>query len=177
MTSKPWFKDISQFNKKEDYLPIFSGVLFVETITIYLALLGVLKSRSLETWYTKYRLAAVLADIIIVSIIIIVTRYLYPFFFSTFFIVYFVCLAIVVQIIHDVLFYLVIRMVPKGRNAMIDTFKGYAKEVGIYAILGDSIVITSACLMTSFMANYTINYNIISLVATIYFIPYILYTK
>jgi len=177
MTSSPIFTDISRYNNTDDYLPIFSSVIFVETFAIYAVLLGLFPSKHLELWYTKYRLSAVMADIIIVSIIIIVARYLYSFFFSSFFIVYFVCLAILVQIVHDFLFYLVIKMVPKGKNAMIDTFKAYAKEAGTYAVLGDSVVIASGCLIASFMAGHNANYNIVSLITSAYFIPYILYTK
>lgn len=177
MTLNSYFTDISRYNNTGDYLPIFNSVLFVETFNIYSVLLGLFPSKHLELWYTKYRLSAVITDVIIINIIIIVARYLYPFFFSSFFILYFVCLAILVQIVHDFLFYLVIKMVPKGKNAMIDTFKAYAKEAGVYAVLGDSIVITFSCLIASFMAGHSVNYNIVSLIISAYFIPYILYTK
>lgn len=175
--STPLFKDISKFSNVSDYLPIFNGILFIETFTIYLTLLGFYKSKYLEIWYTKYRLSAVMTDLIIVNIIIIITRFLYHYLFSTFSIIYFIGLAIVIQIIHDFLFYILITIVPKGHNAMIDTFKNYVKEAGKFAILGDSLVITTSCLGASLLANYNLNYNIITLFTTLYFIPYILYTK
>ena len=55
---------------------------------------------------------------------------------------------------------------------MLDFFKGYAKEVGVGAILGDSFMMILACLFSSNFATYSLNVNIIALVISIYFIPY-----
>ena len=175
--SPSWFKDISTFSNVSDYLPIFNGVLFIETFNIYLALFEVFKSKNLEIWYTKYRLSAVMTDVLIVNIVIIVTRFLYHYIFTTFSILTFCILAIAVQMVHDVFFYLIISKIPKGKNGMIDTFKNYSSEVGAYAIIGDAVVVTSSCLTASYLANYDLNYNLITMLLTLYFIPYTLYTK
>ena len=57
---------------------------------------------------------------------------------------------------------------------MFDFFKGYAKEVGIGAIIGDSFMMILACLMSSHFATYNLNFNIIILIVSLYFFPYIL---
>jgi len=67
--------------------------------------------------------------------------------------------------------------VPVGMNRMLDTFKKYSKEVGLYAVLGDSIIMISSCLLASNLANYSTNLNIINLIVTLYFIPYVIYHK
>jgi hypothetical protein len=178
---QPFFKDISKFNKVSDYLPIVAAVLCVETFTIFYAFVVNKKYRSsvLESWYKTYRLAAVLADVTIVIIGIIITRFLYPYIFPTsgFSIIKFVGLAVCVQIVHDILFYLFFSAVPVGMNRMLDTFKIYSKEVGLYAVLGDSIIMISSCLIASNLANYNTNLNIISLIVSLYFIPYVIYHK
>jgi hypothetical protein len=60
---------------------------------------------------------------------------------------------------------------------MIDFFKDYASEVGAGAILGDSIMITIAVLLSSIFANYNININILLIVLFVYLVPYILHAK
>jgi threonine/homoserine/homoserine lactone efflux protein len=57
---------------------------------------------------------------------------------------------------------------------MLDFFKEYAKEVGAGAILGDSFMMIIACLLSSNFATYNLNTNIIALVISLYFIPYMI---
>jgi hypothetical protein len=171
---KPVFTDISHFNNASDYLPILGGVLSVETCVIFLTFF--LKGSSvLESWYKQYTLSAVMADVLIVAIGIIITRFLYPFIFREFSIVKFIGLAVTVQIIHDILFYWFFTSIPVGWNRMLDTFKRYSKEVGAYAILGDSLIVIFSCLIASHLAGSSVNTNIINTIVNLYFIPYLLY--
>lgn len=170
------FKDISNFNNAADYLPILVGVVWVETFVIFFTFM-VSRSKVLEQWYRKYGLSAVIADVLIVIIGIIITRFFYPLIFTGFTLWKFIGLALSIQIIHDILFYYFFSLVPKGYNAMIDTFKSYAKEVGGYAILGDSAIIIFSCLAASHLATYSFNWNIVNLIFTLYFIPYLIYHK
>ena len=50
--------------------------------------------------------------------------------------------------------------------------KDYAVEVGGGAILGDSFMMILACLLSSYFAVYSLNTNIIILILSVYFIPY-----
>ena len=78
------FGDISNFSNVSDYLPILNGVLFVETFVIFFTLHNFISSKTLSIWYKKFQLSAVLADVSIVFLVIILTRFLYYFFFSQF---------------------------------------------------------------------------------------------
>ena len=93
-----FFNDISNFNNVSDYLPILNGILFVETFTIFFTLHSFLRSKTLSFWYQKFQLSAVLADVSIVFLVIILTRFLYPFFFSQFSLILFILLALFIQI-------------------------------------------------------------------------------
>lgn len=169
------FNDISNFNNVSDYLPILNGILFVETFVIFFTLHNFLRSKTLSLWYRKFQLSAVLADVTIVFLVIILTRFLYHFFFSQFSLILFILLALVIQTIHDVLFYKFFTWVPRGVNGMLDVFKDYAKETRQNAILGDSTIIVCSSLFASHFATYSLNTNIINLIFTLYFIPYLLY--
>jgi len=169
------FKDISIFNNLTDYLPIFNGCLNADLVIIFLLYHNVFNSAYLKKWYKRFNLSAVIADILILFIGIIITRYLYKYLFKEFNIIYFTGLALLIQITHDILFYLYFMSVPLKYNFMLDFFKLYAKEVGIGAILGDSFMMILACLFSSYFASFSVNANIITLVISMYFLPYMIY--
>lgn len=168
------FKDISNFTNLNDYLPILNGSLNADLIIIFLLYNGVFKSKLLGKWYKKYQLSAVIADVLILVIGIILARFFYKYLFSSFSIWKFTGLAVTIQIIHDILFYLFFKSVPTGYNAMLDFFKDYAREVGVGAILGDSFMMIIACLLSSHFATYSLNGNLIILIVSLYFIPYMI---
>lgn len=172
-----FFNDISKFNNVSDYLPILNGILFVEIVIIFFTLRRVLPSKTLAFWYQKFQLSAVLSDVSIVFLVIILTRFLYPFFFSHFSLILFILLALFLQITHDILFYKFFTWVPRGINAMLDVFKDYATEIRQKAIIGDSMIMIFSSLLASHFATYSFNTNIINLIFTLYFIPYVLFIK
>jgi uncharacterized protein YacL len=170
------FKDISNFYNVSDYLPIMNGALNADLIIIFLLYHGIFKSYYLKKWYKKYQLSAVIADVLILVIGIILARFFYKYIFTNkvFSIWKFTGLALTIQIIHDMLFYWFFKSVPSGYNAMLDFFKQYAQEVGIGAILGDSFMMILACLLSSHFATYSLNTNIILLIISLYFVPYMI---
>jgi len=168
------FKDISNFTNVNDYLPILNGSIFADIVVIFLLYNGLFNSRYLGKWYQKYQLSAVLADVLILVIGIILARYFYKYIFTSFNIWKFTGLAVIIQIIHDIIFYIIFKSAPSGYNAMLDFFKDYAKEVGIGAIMGDSFMMIVACLSSSYFANYSLNGNIIMLIVFVYLIPYMI---
>lgn len=168
------FQNISNFTNVNDYLPILNGCLTADLIIIFLLYHGIFKSKLLGKWYQKYQLNAVIADVLILVIGIILARFFYKYFFSSFSIWKFTGLAVIIQIIHDILFYWFFKSVPIGYNAMLDFFKDYAKEVGVGAILGDSFMMIIACLSSSYFATYSLNSNLIILVFSLYFVPYMI---
>lgn len=169
-----YLKDISNFNNVNDYLPILNGCLNADLIIIFMAYHGFFQSRYLMKWYAKYQLSAVLADVLILFIGIILARFFYTYLFDSFSIWRFIGLAVSIQIVHDYLFYFMFSNIPRGYNAMIDFFKEYAKEVSSGAILGDTFMMILACLLSSHFASYNLNTNIISLIISLYFIPYMI---
>jgi hypothetical protein len=169
------FKNISDFNNVNDYLPILNAVLITDMVVILLLIFGFIKSTVLVEWYKKYNLSAVIADILIIFIGIIITRYIYPKLFGEFSIIKFTILAVLVQIIHDILFYLLFKNIPRGTNMMLDTFKDYANEVGFNAILADSGMMIMASLLSSYLTGQSLNTNSILLIVLVYILPYIVY--
>lgn len=168
------FKNISFFNNVNDYLPILNGCINADLIIIVLAFHNIFKSNYLKKWYKKYQLSAVIADVLILVIGIIIARFFYNFLFDKFELWKFTILAVCIQIIHDILFYQLFKSLPYGYNEMMDFFKEYAKEVGVGAIIGDSFMMILACVLSSYFATYSLNTNIILLIVSTYFIPYMI---
>ena len=168
------FKDISNYNNVNDYLPILIGSLNSDLVIIFLVYHGFIRSNILKKWYKKYQISAVLADVLIMFIVIIVARFLYKFIFKSFSIIKFTGLTLCIQIIHDILFYFFFYLVPRGTNAMLDFFKDYAKDVSFMAIIGDSFMVIMSCLFSSYFATFNLNTNIITLIISLYFVPYMI---
>lgn len=169
------FKNIANFNNINDYLPLLNAVLLTDLFVILLSNTKIIKSNVLIEWYAKYNLSAVIADVLIILIGLIITRAIYYYIFDSFSITRFVSLAVIVQIIHDFMFYILFKNVPRGMNKMLDTFKDYASEVSYKAILSDSGMMIMASLLASFLAGKTVNTNIIVLILSMYLLPYLLY--
>jgi len=168
------FGDISKFADVNGYLPILNGVLLVETCTISLGSENMLGSRYLMEWYKKFGLVAVMTNVGIVTIILVFTRFIYGYVFNTFSVWRFAGLAVMFQIIHDLLFHTFIFYAPSKRSAVVDHFKGYVKEMGALILFGDAVVVFSSCIAASLFMVSSLNINIINLILTLYMIPYIL---
>jgi len=168
-------KNIADFNNINDYLPLFNAVLITDLFVIFLLNTRAFKSQVLRQWYSQYNLSAVIADVLIILIGIIITRAIYYYVFDSFSIVKFVILAVIVQITHDILFYVFFSNIPGGVNKMIDTFKDYANEVSYKAILADSGMMIMSCLIAFYLVNKSTNINIIVLISFLYLLPYLLY--
>ncbi len=169
------FKNIANFDNTHDYLSLLNGVLITDLLVIFLLNAQIIKSNILRKWYTKYNLSAVIADVLIILIVLIITRAVYYYVFDKFSIVKFIFLAVSIQIIHDILFYIFFKNIPRGVNNMLDTFKDYANEISFKAILGDSAMMILASLISSYLANKSLNTNIIVLIVFVYLLPYLLY--
>jgi hypothetical protein len=169
------FKNIANFNNTNDYLPILNAVLITDLFVISLLNVNIIKSQVLRQWYGKYNLSAVIADVLIIVIGLIITRALYYYVFQSFSIIAFTILAVLVQITHDVLFYVLFTNIPRGVNKMLDTFKDYANEVSYRAIFADSGMMIMSCFIASFISSKTMNTNIIILISAVYILPYLLY--
>lgn len=170
--------DISNFNKLQDYLPILNGSIVADIVVLLIVYYTpYFNSHYLMKWYETYRLSAIIADVLILVIGLIITRYIFEYFNLKWNLFLFLGILLGVQIIHDYLFYIIFSNVPQGTNKMLDLFKDYAKEVNVGAIMGDSFMIVIAALLSSYFAGFSLHTNIILLICSVYLIPYILYTK
>lgn len=171
--------DISNFKNTNDYLPILNGSIIADIVVLILLLTGFIQSSLLKKWYTSLNLSACTLDVLVLVIGIIIARFLYTYIISPTFnikfnLYIFIGLVILIQILHDILFYF---MFQRLRDSYIfNIFSLYAKEVGVYAIIGDSLMIALAALLAYYLSSLSLNTNIIILILGIYILPYLLYS-
>jgi hypothetical protein len=174
--------DIGDFWSSGDMWYIVTAVLIVDVIGIFLfRYYPTFFGSALNKWYTDYGLVASISDITIILIGILIARFIYTVFlrptygWST---LLFTGLLLIVQLIHDFLFYIfVILPIPQGRNSIIDLFKTYAKELGWKIYIGDAIMIVSSAFIAMALKNYGDSITASSAIAALYSLTYILFTK
>ena len=162
-----------------NYLSIVNGALITDLLVIILLIQGSIKSKVLVDWYKTYNLSAVIADVLIIAIGVLLARLFYPYVYgasSAFSLLKFIILAVCIQITHDLLFNSLITTIPRGANRMVDTFKAYAKEVGVKAIVSDSTMMIVTCLIANYLTNKSPSVNTVTFIVSVYCVPYLIYT-
>jgi hypothetical protein len=166
------------YANKFEYVPIITANIYADLFIIFVTFSRIYyKSPSLEGWYKKYRLSAMIADILIGVLYILLGRYLVYTSKIKIGLTAFAGLCVVIQVIFDFLFFILFTVIPRGSNDMLDYFKGYSKEVGAYALLGDSFLVIFAVVLSAFLNTRSFDTNIILLIVSIYLAPYLIYMK
>jgi hypothetical protein len=157
-----------------NWLALFTATAWVDFAVIVLSKIFPL-TKALGDWYRDFGLVAVGSDILIIVLGIALAQLLFPGISGW----NLVGVSVVIQVIHDVLFYLgVIRGVPDGQNKIIDLFKRYAAEGSWKIILADSAMVASSVLLMEALDNNLSDNQIGFLgVLAVYSLLYILYTK
>jgi len=179
--AKSRWADISEFEEVNDWLYIGLAVLAVDVVVIGLVrFFPAIFGKSLNLWYNRFKLSAVIADVVIIMLGIGIARYAYTeWIYPTYDWnpLYFTGTTVVVQLIHDVLFYLgIIRQVPYGHNAMIDVFKEYSSG-GAKILAGDAGMIASSNVIAMLLKAAPPHLTAFIGLLIVYTLPYILETR
>ena len=89
----------------------------------------------------------------------------------------FAALCVAIQLVFDFLFYILFTIIPEGYNDILDYFKGYSKEAGASALLGDSFLVIMAVILSALLNQSSYDTNIVLLIISIYLVPYFIYMK
>ena len=171
-------KPTINYNNKFEYIPIITANIYADLFIIFVTFGKIyINIKSLEEWYKKYRLSAMIADILIGVLYILLGRYLVYKSGLQVGLTAFAAICVFIQIIFDFLFYILFTIVPKGSNHMLDFFKGYSKEVGAGALLGDSFLVIMAVIISALLNQSSYDTNIVFLIISIYLTPYFIYMK
>jgi uncharacterized protein YacL len=171
------FTDSKHFTRTADFLPVIVAALMVDIIGLFLSAEDYIRSKTLKFWYQKYGLAAVLCDVLSMVIGVLLTSVLYSFLFPEFHLLLFIFLAILVQMTHDVLFYLVFSHIPRGKSEIMDVFKDWvAEQGGLNILLGDASMIVGTILIAYLLSKYSKGVNSVALIGGLYLLPYFVFS-
>jgi hypothetical protein len=175
--------NISEF-KELGHIPYFlAATLLIEVVLIFLTRYFPEKvgGDSLNEWYDRFGLEAVIADIFIIVIGLLATQYLYSAYIAPTYgwnPLLFVAVLVGVQLVHDLIFYHgVIKPIPQGHNDMMDLFKKYAAENGGLILLGDALLVIGSAGATFALESMPPYAAAGIAVLAMYTLPYILSTK
>jgi len=162
-------------------LTISTASVIVDAITIALTFTKAdifYSSPDLYEWYEKYRFAAAILDILILVIGFGIIDYVANKLKIKQFSAMYYILGVALQVIHDMLFYGLITIIPKGYD-IFDFFKKYAKNDGVWAIIGDSLMIITTGLLYSLLKSRKLSTRaeVFLLLVSIYILTYILYLR
>jgi hypothetical protein len=171
-------KPTIDYSNKFEYVPIITANIYADLFIIFITFTQLYyNSPSLTEWYKKYRLSAMIADILIGVLYILLGRYLVSVVGIKVGLTAFAAICVGVQLVFDYLFFIVFSIIPKGSNNMLDFFKGYAKEVGINALTGDSTLVIFAVIASALLNNQSFDTNIVFLILSVYLAPFFIYMK
>ena len=132
-------------------------------------------TKALPIWYRDFGVVAVGSDILIIVLGIALAMFLVPGAKG----LSLIGVAVGIQLLHDVLFYVgVIQGVPTGQNRIVDLFKRYAAEGSWKILLADAGMVAASVYLMETMEE-TLTYDQIVWVGllAVYSLLYILYTK
>lgn len=154
-------------------LSILSSVVWVDFFTM-LASKYIPIGNSLNKWYEQFGIVAVASDCLIIVLGILLTKMLFPSANGWNLVLF----AVVIQLVHDILFYFfIVKPLPTGTNKIIDLFKEYGNENGWKILPFDSLMIASTVLLADVLEEYSVQeQSFVGLLGT-YALTYILYTK
>lgn len=172
------FGDISNINDNTDLLYIITGAVIVDMVVILMARDTKLFGKTINTWYDKFGITAVILDVLISVIGFIITRYLFNIIELEFTPELFIIVLLAVQLIHNsALYEFVIKPYPQGHNQIIDVYKTYADENGYKILLADSAMVLSTAVIAMYLKTKPMHETTSLLIVGLYIIPYFLYQK
>jgi hypothetical protein len=154
-------------------LSILSAVVWVDFFTM-IASKYIPLGKSLNKWYDQFGIVAVASDCLIIVLGVMLAKILFPSATGW----NLVLLAVIIQLLHDVIFYFfIVKPLPTGTNKMIDLFKEYGNENGWKILVYDSFMIASTVLLADVLEEHGIQEQSFVGLLGVYALTYVLYTK
>ena len=161
------------------YLPILTASSIVDTAGLFVWRYTSLPDAPINKWYDKFGLSAYTADVLSIALGVVLTQLLTSWIGGAWSPAFFCAMSVVVQMAHDLFFgNVVVPLIPKGHNTIMDLMKEYVKIKNPGGILiVDAIYMILASLLTMMFASMNPFYSWFSLLWCLYITMYVLYTR
>ena len=166
-------RQLSNYKNVSNVPHILFGTLVVDLVTILIVKNSNVLGTTLKDWYDQFGLSAVLADVLIIVLGILMAQVVYTEFLPSYSPIFFLLLVVLIQLIHDILFYVgVIQAVPLGQNRIVDIFKRYAGESSWKILVGDAILMVGSTAVAAASLQLSPPLFVFLGILTVYAIPY-----
>lgn len=164
--------------RNADWPLLLIAILVVDVVVLIISRHTGVFGNVLNVWYDRFGISAVLADVFSIAIGFWLARWVYNTWFSAEGLAWFLGILVIVQAIHDVLFYVgVIRPFPRGLNAMMDVFKDYSVENSWKIIVGDSGLMLGSAGVFMALERLSGPWQVAVALLTVYALPYALTSR
>jgi hypothetical protein len=135
----------------------------------------------LNLWYSRFKLTSVLMDTLSILIGFGLAKYFYTEFIyptNDWNPLYFTGIAIVIQVLHDVLFYFgIVKQLPEGKNGIIDLMRQYGEAGTSKLIIGDSVIMAATSVGSMLLKASSPHIVLFLGLVSAYALPYFLEVK
>lgn len=171
--------DIRDFTNANLYLPILTASSIVDTAGLFVWRYTATANGPINQWYDTFGLSAYTADVLSIAIGVVLTQIVTSYIGGAWNPWFFCGIAVGIQMVHDIVFgNIVVPLIPKGHNSIMDLMKQYVKIKNPGTILlVDAIYMIAASLLTMGFASVSPFYSWFSFLWCIYITMYVLYTR
>lgn len=171
--------DIRNFNNASLYLPILAASSIVDTAGLFVWRYTAKPDGPINKWYDKFGLSAYTADVLSIALGVVLTQLVTSYIGGAWNPWFFCFIAVAIQMAHDLFFgNVVVPLIPKGHNTIMDLMKEYVKIKNPGGILlVDAIYMILASLLTMGFASVGPFWSWFTLLWTLYITMYVLYTR
>ena len=179
---KTTWEDISDIYDISDWSYLLVAAVAVEAVVIAITrFFPTFSGKYLNLWYSRFKLSAILADVLSVLIGFGLAKYFYTEFIypkNDWNPLYFTGTAVVIQMIHDFLFYFgIIKQVPEGKNGILDVMRSYGDAGGAKLVLGDSVIMVGTSFASMLLKASSPHIVLFIGLVAAYSLPYFLEVK
>ena len=171
--------DIRNFHDASLYLPILTASSIVDTAGLFIWPYTSKPTAPINKWYDTFGLSAYTADVLSIALGVVLTQLVTTFIGGAWNPAFFCGISVLIQMAHDIFFgNVVVPLIPKGHNTIMDLMKEYVKIKNPGGILlVDGLYMIAASLLTMIFASVPSFYSWFSLLWCIYITMYVLYTR
>lgn len=139
-----------------------------------------LAGKVINDWYDDFTLGAFVADVSSICFGILLSLCLFKFVLpkDSFTLLNFIISVVIIQVIHDLLFSVIIKAYPAKSNKMMDLFKGYVNENSWKILLVDASMMILSVILIWLLVNYKVDTVIVYtlLAFSLYFSQFLIYS-
>jgi hypothetical protein len=171
-------KDIRKFWDARTLLAIVASAIAVDTAGLFVWRYTSEPDAPISVWYDKFGLVAYMLDVLSIVIGMVLAQIVASAIGGPFNLVAFLVIVVAIQMTHDLFFsQVVVPMIPKGRNSIIDLMLSYSTMRGAeWVLVVDALYMILTTVSTLVLLEMPLYVSWFKIIGWLYATGYILFT-